>query len=266
MPWKRAIDDVEFTQKVTGRAGSRAACCAISAWPATRGEGAAPAFSGGMLQRVNFASAIAHDPEVLLMGRPFSALDEMKREEKLGLWLGAQLAARPKTVLFVARREAVFADDRVIVFSPSPGHSSWPTSPSPDAPLYRRVPHHRAFVRATDQIRGLLFGQWKAAAVKGSSVDRRIPCHACGHISATARVLMRDRLRLALGLASKIVFPHRVHPAACGCWPWPSRACQFRDPASATGAGRTGRKPASSRSTCWSPKAAALELLMANVR
>jgi NitT/TauT family transport system ATP-binding protein len=165
LPWKRAIDDVEFTQKVTGRAGLAARGLLRDFGLAGHEEKAPHQLSGGMLQRVNFASAIAHDPEVLLMDEPFSALDEMKREE-LGLWLGAQLAARPKTVLFVTHHvdEAVLLADRVIVFSPSPGRILADiaiTEPRPRTAAFRTT---EAFVRATDQIRGLLFGQWKAAA------------------------------------------------------------------------------------------------------
>ena len=67
-----------------------------------------------MVQRVNIASAIAHDPQVLLMDEPFAALDEMKREE-IGEWFAAELQVRPKTVLFVTHHidEAVILADRV---------------------------------------------------------------------------------------------------------------------------------------------------------
>ena len=56
------------------------------------------------------------------MDEPFSALDEMKREE-LGEWLGQELTRRPKTMLFVTHHidEAVLLADRVLVFSPAPG-------------------------------------------------------------------------------------------------------------------------------------------------
>ncbi|WP_137919865.1 ABC transporter ATP-binding protein [Hydrogenophaga sp. 2FB] len=165
LPWKRAIDDVEFTQQVTGRAGLPARGLLRDFGLAGHEEKMPHHLSGGMLQRVNFASAIAHDPEVLLMDEPFSALDEMKREE-LGLWLGSELATRPKTVLFVTHHvdEAVLLADRVIVFSPAPGRilaDIAVPSPRPRTAAFRTDPQ---FVELTDRIRGLLFGQWRAAA------------------------------------------------------------------------------------------------------
>jgi NitT/TauT family transport system ATP-binding protein len=165
LPWKRALDDVLFTQKVTGRAGLPARGLLRDFGLGGHEAKLPQQLSGGMLQRVNFASAIAHDPQVLLMDEPFSALDEMKREE-LGLWLGAELVTRPKTVLFVTHHvdEAVLLADRVIVFSPSPGRILADiTVPAgrPRTAAFRTDPR---FVEITDRIRGLLFGQWRAAA------------------------------------------------------------------------------------------------------
>jgi len=111
-----------------------------------------------MVQRVNIASAIAHDPEVLLMDEPFAALDEMKREE-IGDWFAAELRTRPKTVLFVTHHidEAVILADRVVVFSPAPGRIlevvTVPTG-RPRGPEFRE---HRQFVETAAHIRSLLF-------------------------------------------------------------------------------------------------------------
>src|SRR5690606_14660218 len=81
LPWKRAIDDVRFTQKVAGRTGFSAAEMLADFGLAGHERKRPHELSGGMLQRVNAASAIAHNPELLMMDEPFSALDEMKREE-----------------------------------------------------------------------------------------------------------------------------------------------------------------------------------------
>lgn len=123
LPWLSAQGDVDFTRRIVRAARGLPASALLEAFGLGAHVARRPAqLSGGMVQRVNFASAIAHEPDILLMDEPFSALDEMKREE-LGQWLTDQLARSPKTVLFVTHHidEAILLADRIVVMSASPG-------------------------------------------------------------------------------------------------------------------------------------------------
>jgi NitT/TauT family transport system ATP-binding protein len=127
LPWRTALDNVLLPLEVLkGKLGGAERVRARKALELTglQGfEGSYPVqLSGGMQQRVSLARALVIEPELLLMDEPFSALDEITREELqaelLRIWERAKSAT-----LFITHNveEAVLLSDSVVVMSSRPG-------------------------------------------------------------------------------------------------------------------------------------------------
>jgi NitT/TauT family transport system ATP-binding protein len=113
--------------------------------------------SGGMKQRVAIVRALAWNPSILLMDEPFSALDELTKnqlqDDLLKIW-----SADRKTALFVTHNisEAIYLADRVVVMAPRPGtiKAVIPVDlPRPRTEALRETPE---FIRLVRQAREVL--------------------------------------------------------------------------------------------------------------
>ena len=127
LPWRTILDNVSLPISINprGNTGRRlrdprellqsfGLGHALDRYPAQ--------LSGGMQQRAAIARAFVFDPEILLMDEPFSALDEMNRDQQrmglLDFW-----QSNRKSVLFVTHSvpEAIMLSDRIVVMSSQPG-------------------------------------------------------------------------------------------------------------------------------------------------
>ena len=125
MPWRSVLKNVLFPIENLGLpmapARERARALLVMTGLEDFAEHHPWELSGGMQQRVAICRALIHDPALLLMDEPFSALDAITRDdmnrELLRIWEEDR-----KTVLFVTHsiREAVFLSDRVVIMSPRP--------------------------------------------------------------------------------------------------------------------------------------------------
>ena len=125
LPWRTVLGNVMLPIEMLrrpqrhwqARAGDLLAMAGLSDFAARLPH----ELSGGMKQRVSISRALVHDPSLLLMDEPFSALDALTRDQ-MGLELLRIWELHRKTVIFVTHsiREAVFLSDRVLVMSPRP--------------------------------------------------------------------------------------------------------------------------------------------------
>ncbi|HUG78781.1 MAG TPA: ABC transporter ATP-binding protein [Burkholderiales bacterium] len=126
LPWRTALDNVMLPLEVVKypAAERRARCEALLGMVGlSKFLNRYPhELSGGMKQRVAIVRALAWNPSILLMDEPFSALDELTKnqlqDELLEIW-----SKERKTILFVTHNisEAVYLADRVVVMSAHPG-------------------------------------------------------------------------------------------------------------------------------------------------
>ncbi|MGD9712927.1 MAG: ABC transporter ATP-binding protein [Thermomicrobiales bacterium] len=125
MKWRTVLDNVLLPSEILGLPGPSSKAHAeelLALVGLSDFAGRYPhELSGGMQQRVGIARALIHDPSILLLDEPFSALDVMTRSqlniELLRIW-----SERRKTSLLITHSipEAVFLSDRVIVLGPRP--------------------------------------------------------------------------------------------------------------------------------------------------
>ena len=126
MPWRTVLENVLLPLEVQGRVtgAERERACLLLGTVGLEGfEHVYPKqLSGGMSQRVVLARTLVHEPRLLLMDEPFSALDSLTRE-RLNLELLRLHRDQCSTVLMVTHsiNEAVFLADRVVVLSQRPG-------------------------------------------------------------------------------------------------------------------------------------------------
>ncbi len=125
LPWRTVLDNVllpiEFLRLPRARYRQRAMDLLAMAKIGDFAHHLPRQLSGGMRQRAAICCALIHDPGILLMDEPFSALDAITRDE-MGVELLRIWQANRKTAVFVTHsiREAAFLSDRVLVMGRRP--------------------------------------------------------------------------------------------------------------------------------------------------
>jgi len=125
LPWQSVLDNVLFPVRIMKRdmAAHRERALELLEMVGLKDfRDHRPAqLSGGMRQRAAICRALIHDPHLLLMDEPFSALDAITRDEMnlvlLDIWQKYH-----KTGIFITHsiREAVMLSDRVLVMTRRP--------------------------------------------------------------------------------------------------------------------------------------------------
>jgi len=171
MPWRTVLRNITLPLELQG-VPKEAADARAEAMIGLMGlEGFADTLprdlSGGMAQRVALARALIHNPDLLLLDEPFTALDALTRErlweELLRIWHHEQTSV---VMVTHSVTEALLLADRVLVLTDRPARVQMALTvdlPRPRTPDLRYTPHFGALARQLRAGLGLLP---PAAAVK----------------------------------------------------------------------------------------------------
>jgi len=123
LPWRTVAENVRLPLDLVGRQDPQRVHSALAEVGLAGSADKLPReLSGGMKMRASVARALVTTPDLFLLDEPFSAVDELRREE-LNRMLLSLHHRRAFACLLVTHSvtEAVLLADRVIVLSDQPG-------------------------------------------------------------------------------------------------------------------------------------------------
>jgi NitT/TauT family transport system ATP-binding protein len=126
LPWRTVLDNVMLPAEIAKENRSQARDRAVQCLKMVGLDGFANYYlreiSGGMQQRVALSRVLMSESELLLLDEPFSALDELTRENVNKLFMDVCWKTGATAVLVThSIYEAVFMSDRVVVMPARPG-------------------------------------------------------------------------------------------------------------------------------------------------
>ncbi|UBH23328.1 ATP-binding cassette domain-containing protein [Macrococcus armenti] len=122
MPWRTVIQNIELASEIKANVSESNAISLLERAGFLSIKDKYPhELSGGMKQRVSFLRALNTTHQLLLLDEPFSALDEITRND-MQVWLKSLLSESDKTVLMITHSidEAIKMSSRILVLNEKP--------------------------------------------------------------------------------------------------------------------------------------------------
>jgi NitT/TauT family transport system ATP-binding protein len=161
MPWRTVEENIRLPLELDGLAPEKArervkelvATVGLEGFEHNRPH----ELSGGMAQRVAFARALAHDPEILLLDEPLGSLDALTRE-RMGTELMRIARDQKKTVILVTHSipEAITLGDRVLVLTSRPGQLRMDLRVDFPRPRKQSIAYTQKFGRLAGRLRSTI--------------------------------------------------------------------------------------------------------------